>query len=768
MASEVLVFASDPAAAKASVAAAGGRVVHVLTSNLLVISLPDDVNIDEVRYVSKQLPDTLERRERQIADAWTSRLGAVSNPTERIAAAAAAPLIAWDTPGKSPPHERVADVDDSLFAAAALPVMLARPTSSYLRGSVTVGVVIVGGPQEAPPWVPVAGSLRYVSVGADGTVWGVNAVDRIFRSDNPGDWTQVDGALKQISVGDHDTVWGVNAADSIFRWNGASWTRVSGELKHVSVGADGTVWGVNADDEVFRRDGDSWTQIRGELKQISVANENVVWGVNADDEIFRRDGDSWTQIPGELKHISVANDGSVWGVNADDEIFQRSGDGWEQMPGRLKQVSVSSSTLAWGVNSSDRIYTHDPSLGMSFTPTEEAHIIAEVLDGLAFLASAEPSANVSFVYDWQFPRVDVAPGSGNSKEDFEAPWRNAALALMGYTPSVLGLYEYINALRDNNNGTDWAYAAFFTKYPLYHFAYANQRNWTVIDPRNDGWGPGQINAVFAHETCHVFGAADEYEDCNCDESGYFDIPNLNCIECTDIQYSCLMRGATLTLCPWTREQIGWRTWEDVTGALKYVSVAADATVWGVNAEDEIYRWDGDSWDQIPGRLMQISVGDSGTIWGVNSSYRIFHRDGDHWTRVSGALKHVSVGADGAVWGVNADDKIFRRDGDHWTQISGALRQISVGNSDLIVGVNASGDVFQRDNNNNMWTNLGGSLKHVTIAADGTLWGVNVEDEIYRRSGNDWQRVPGALKQVSVGGVSLVWGVNRNDHIFRRK
>ena len=395
MSTEVLVFTSDVPAARQSVAGVGGRVVHVLTPHLLVIALPGDVPIDQVRSVSARLPDTLDRRERRIADAWTIRLGPSSDPAARLAARAAAPMLPWTAVGKAPPHERLPDVDDVRFVPALFPPVLRRPTSSFLQGSVAVGVVVVGGPPAPPFWMPVAGSLKYVSVASDGAIWGVNNLDQIFRRD-AGRWTRVDGALKQISVGSQRAVWGVNAAGAIFHLVGSDWHRIGGELKHVSVGADGAVWGVNSDDEIFRREGDHWHQVAGELKQVSVANVDTVWGVNAGDEIFFREGDHWHQVAGALKYVSAADDGSVWGVNSDDEILHRVGDHWEQLSGRLQQVSVASAQLAWGVNSSNRIYTHDPSLGMAFTALEEDHIVAEVLEGLAFLASAEPSAEVSF------------------------------------------------------------------------------------------------------------------------------------------------------------------------------------------------------------------------------------------------------------------------------------------------------------------------------------------------------------------------------------
>ena len=53
----------------------------------------------------------------------------------------------------------------------------------------------------------------------------------------------------------------------------------------------------------------------------------------------------------------------------------------------------------------------------------------------------------------------------------------------------------------------------------------------------------------------------------------------------------------------------------MAGALKHVSVAADGTVWGVNAADKIYRWTGSAWEQVAGALSQISAGSAAQVWG---------------------------------------------------------------------------------------------------------------------------------------------------------
>ncbi len=194
--------------------------------------------------------------------------------------------------------------------------------------------------------------------------------------------------------------------------------------------------------------------------------------------------------------------------------------------------------------------------GLAFTSAEQQKVIQEVQEGLNFLANAEPRANLTFEYDIRLITVSAAPGPTTSYEGAEAPWRNAALQSMGYAPARASSLQYAQDLR-TGRGTNWSYVAYFTKYPLRHFAYAISEK-TVMHYDNDGWGPDNISKVFAHETCHIFGAADEYGSCSCGGShGYLGIPNNNCRNCAGTQVSCLMDGNVLEMCEWSRGQIGW-------------------------------------------------------------------------------------------------------------------------------------------------------------------------------------------------------------------
>lgn len=227
-------------------------------------------------------------------------------------------------------------------------------------------------------------------------------------------------------------------------------------------------------------------------------------------------------------------------------------------PDELPQKSTGTTTSLYMIGSVavGVVIVSGTQSGLGFTTSEQQQVISEVQEGLNFLAGAEPRANIRFVYDIHHVTVSASPGSINTYENAEAPWRNAALQQLGFSASRAGSLDYVADLRARR-GTDWAYVAYFTKYPLHHFAYAVTEK-VCMEFANDNWGPSLINRVFAHESCHIFGAADEYGSCSCGGShGYLGVANNNCNQCPGTQVACLMDGNTLVLCQWSRGQIGW-------------------------------------------------------------------------------------------------------------------------------------------------------------------------------------------------------------------
>ena len=93
-------------------------------------------------------------------------------------------------------------------------------------------------------------------------------------------------------------------------------------------------------------------------------------------------------------------------------------------------------------------------------------------------------------------------------------------------------------------------------------------------------------------------------------------------------------------------------------ALTQIAVGADGATWGLNAAQQIFRYDpshpASPWDLIPGALTHIAVGASGFVWGLNASGQVYRFDtnAQNWDLMPGTLTQIAVGSDGDVWGIN--------------------------------------------------------------------------------------------------------------------
>ena len=59
-----------------------------------------------------------------------------------------------------------------------------------------------------------------------------------------------------------------------------------------------------------------------------------------------------------------------------------------------------------------------------------------------------------------------------------------------------------------------------------------------------------------------------------------------------------------------------------------LDVSDNGHVWGVNKNQDIYRWTGKNWQHIGGKAIQVTVGPSG-VWVVNRANNIYYRKGTY-------------------------------------------------------------------------------------------------------------------------------------------
>lgn len=231
-----------------------------------------------------------------------------------------------------------------------------------------------------------------------------------------------------------------------------------------------------------------------------------------------------------------------------------------------------------------------------WTADERALVLSEITTALDWWAALEPNAHLTFVYD-----DGTAAPISTSYEPISRPysdqayWISEIMATKGYTNSSYfdQVRSYNNDLRDTYD-TDWAFTIFVAdssndsdgRFSDDYFAYAYLGGpFLVMTYNNYNYGPGNMDAVAAHEIGHIFHALDQYtaahQPCT-RQAGYLGVENQNSQygDCISDEPS-IMRGHTL---PYTngqvdeyaRGQIGWRD-SDADGILDPVDTALSVT-----------------------------------------------------------------------------------------------------------------------------------------------------------------------------------------------
>lgn len=261
----------------------------------------------------------------------------------------------------------------------------------------------------------------------------------------------------------------------------------------------------------------------------------------------------------------------------------------EPLPGYYETSEYFIGKVAVGIVLPESNGAGDPSTE-DWTVDERALVVSQIVQALDWWAEREGRARLSFVYE-NAAGATVPTGVEPIARSYyhQQYWIADAMSALGFAGGSYfdQVRQYNNALRQRHQ-TDWAFTIFVVdsssdpdnRFSDGYFAYAYLGGpFMVMTYGNNGYGPGYMNAVAAHEVGHVFMALDQYASASqgCTRrAGYLQVENQNSdLGCASNEPS-IMRGqvwpyAGRAVDNYARGQLGWRD-SDADGILDPVDV----------------------------------------------------------------------------------------------------------------------------------------------------------------------------------------------------
>ncbi|MEO5681795.1 MAG: hemopexin repeat-containing protein [Chitinophagaceae bacterium] len=334
---------------------------------------------------------------------------------------------------------------------------------------------------------------------------------------------------------------------------------------------------------------------------------------------------------------------------------------------------------------------------------------------------------------------------GLSGAEAEAQWRDPALAKLGYEEGDTGKDKFIADLRTTHE-TQWSYCLFFTKWPTTWFGYAGGGRVVMRYMDFSQAAHPNMDRVISHETGHIFGCPDEYDDSGCDcgkESGrFFKEPNNNCAHCEpDLNLPCVMRSNSPAMCPHTPWHLGWGAfmtginaalWRRDVGKIYMFSNHKYLRITDVSAgHDEGYPTNiSAGWKGLPATFRQ---GIDAALWREDNAKAYLFK-GNQYVRFSTISDGVDPGYPRSI-------------ADHWPGLPASFQQ----------GIDAA---FWRESNGKIYMFKGSQYVRISNVSEGV-------DPGYPRSiAGNWNGLP-ASYATGIDAVLMRWD-NHKIYFFKGK
>jgi len=214
-------------------------------------------------------------------------------------------------------------------------------------------------------------------------------------------------------------------------------------------------------------------------------------------------------------------------------------------------------------------------------------------------------------------------------------------------------------------------------------------------------------------------------------------------------------------------------WHQIPGSAIDIGAGADGTVWIIgtdslgNGNYGIYRLVNGGSVKAPGGAVRIAVDPQGKAWVINAQHQIYHWNGSNWDTNPGQGMDIGVGANGDVWLIGTDHAIWKWDPvASWQKKTGAADRIAVDPRGVPWVVNSGHQIFYSPTNGASWVNVPGGALDIGVGSEGSVWIVGTDGSVWKYNGaGGWSKADGNLTNITVDNHGNPWGVNLSRQIW---
>lgn len=314
------------------------------------------------------------------------------------------------------------------------------------------------------------------------------------------------------------------------------------------------------------------------------------------------------------------------------------------------------------MESEDSRVCENPDFTENWTTGERNFAIVQITTGLRQLREFAPTEWLTFV-------LGESPVCATSVEPIRLStavsdtWKAEALEQLGYTGgAVLDMTFELNNDRRSTYGTDWWYTIYLVRDVCdqdhrFENGYASMANvngpsMILLYINGFDYPANELYKVAVHESCHIFGARDEYSTLGTCTGpyGYLRAEHQNRVGCST-NHPCIMRdGDTFAVCPYTKDQLGWHD-TDGDGSFDPIDHPSSDRSMTIGDQDPLIlgdhvdvfsdgifhrRLSASQWSSSEGRVLWDGIGFDGLPRPTGSYF---------WTRNGGASHALTLDTD---------------------------------------------------------------------------------------------------------------------------